>query len=138
MKIKMIVFAIAMAIASQTFAIESYFTGTPIAPCEPAAAIEEKPVVPCEPAAAIEEQPVAPCEPVKIAPCAPVAAIEPCAPVATVEPCAPAANVSCEDCDCARAKVVAQRQVKRAQRPCFLKRFFAKRTVTRSVKIESN
>lgn len=124
MKIKMIVFAIAMAIASQTFAIESYFTGTPIAPCEPAAAIEE--------------QPVAPCEPVKIAPCAPAAAIEPCAPVATVEPCAPAANVACEDCDCVRAKVVAQRQVKRAQRPCFLKRFFAKRTVTRSVKIESN
>lgn len=120
----MIVFAIAMAIASQTFAIESYFTGTPIAPCEPAAAIEE--------------HPVAPCEPVKIAPCAPVAAIEPCAPVATVEPCAPAANVSCEDCNCARAKVVAQRQVKRAQRPCFLKRFFAKRTVTRSVKIENN
>ena len=133
MKIKMIVFAIAMAIASQTFAIESYLTGTPIAPCEPAAAIEEQPVAPCEPVK------IAPCAPAAaIEPCAPVATVEPCAPVAAIEPCAPVANVACEDCDCARAKVVAQRQVKRAQRPCFLKRFFAKRTVTRSVKIENN
>ena len=62
MKIKMIVFAIAMAIASQAFAIDSYFTGTAITPCEPAAAIEE--------------QPIAPCEPVKI-----TQTVEPCAPV---------------------------------------------------------
>ena len=110
MKIKMIVFAIAIAFATQGFAVDFYMTGSPIEPCAPAT-IQE-------PAA------IAPCESVKIEPCAPVAEIAPCAPVA-----------SCDNCDCA-AKIVAKRQ--RAAKRCFLARLFAKRSVTRTVKIESN